>query len=85
MKPNELYEHLFGNCEIECKTELRSIASSLNGMECHMNPQTQLLIYSLFIIAGLAALSIIQGDYVNAAKLYKSVLRWAKDYTGNIW
>lgn len=37
------------------------------------------------MIAGLAALSVIRGDYATAAKQYRSVLRWAKDYTGNIW
>lgn len=31
LRPNELYKHLFSNCELECKSELRSIASSLNG------------------------------------------------------
>lgn len=64
LKPHELYNHLFSNTEIECKSELRSIASSLNG---------------------LAALCIIKSDFDGAAKRYKNVLRWSKDYTGNIW
>lgn len=34
---------------------------------------------------GLAALHIIKAEFDIAVKMYKSVLRWAKDYTGIIW
>lgn len=63
LAPIELYEHLATNAEIDCKSKLRSVISSLNG---------------------IAALYIIKEDITNAMKYYKIVLRWAKDYKGNI-
>lgn len=63
LAPIELYEHLATNAEIDCKSKLRSVISSLNG---------------------IAALYLIKEDITNAMKYYKIVLRWAKDYKGNI-
>lgn len=63
LKPDELLEHLYKNTEIEAKSQLRSIASSLNG---------------------IAAMHIITENQAEASKLYKSVLKWAKDYNEKI-
>ena len=63
LKPDELLKHLVKNTEMECKSELRTIGSSLNG---------------------LAALQLIKGNFAAAIKLYKSVMRWAKENTGDI-
>lgn len=63
LAPDELLKHLQNNNESDCKTELRTIVSSMNGM---------------------AALYIIRGELVDAEKMYRQVLRWAKDYTGAI-
>lgn len=88
LKPNELYKHLFSNCEIECKTELRSIASSLNGnittISFDRSQNVSYLTYCEYFV-GLAALSVIKNDYPTASAQYQSVLRWAKDHTGTIW
>lgn len=63
LTPNELQEHMVSNNEIECKSQLRTIASSLNG---------------------LAAIHIAKKDFSKAINCYKSVLRWANDYTGTV-
>ncbi|KAL9701718.1 hypothetical protein quinque_005159 [Culex quinquefasciatus] len=63
LTPNELREHLVLNNEMECKSALRTIVSSINGM---------------------AAVHVIRREYEQAAKLYKSALRWADDYQGTI-
>lgn len=63
LKPDELLKHLTAKNEIEAKTELRTITSSING---------------------IAALHVIRNEPVEAAKMYKSVLKWAKDYNEKI-
>lgn len=60
---DELLKHLCKKAEIEAKSELRTITSSLNG---------------------LAALHIIRKNTTDAAKMYRSVLKWAADYTDRI-
>lgn len=65
LNPDQLLEHLVSENEIECKTFLRTLISSLNG---------------------IAALHICKEEYEQAIKVYKSVLRWAKDYPEpNLW
>lgn len=56
---DQLHDHLVKKTTIECKSALRTICSSLNG---------------------IAALKIAQEDYGEAIRLYKKVLRLAKDY-----
>lgn len=63
LSPEELRKQLMANHELECKSQLRTIASSLNGQ------------------AGLHA---IRGEWDDAIRHYRSVLRWAADYTGAI-
>ncbi|XP_055320162.1 E3 ubiquitin-protein ligase SHPRH [Sitodiplosis mosellana] len=63
LKPDELLKHLMNKNEIEAKSELRTIAWSLNGA---------------------AALHLIKGENAEAIKLYRTVLKWAKDYSDKI-
>lgn len=64
LKPDDLQKHLTNTNEIQAKSELRTIGSSLNG---------------------LAGLYIIKGDTKRATNKYRSLLKWAKDYTGKVW
>lgn len=63
LKPDQLLLHLMNVNEMEAKSQLRTIGSSLNG---------------------LAALNVIKTNPAEAAKMYKSVLKWAKDYNEKI-
>lgn len=59
LKPDELLSHLLTTNENDARQELRTIASSLNG---------------------IAAIHMIKDQTADATAMYKSVLRWAKDY-----
>ncbi|XP_062553658.1 E3 ubiquitin-protein ligase SHPRH [Armigeres subalbatus] len=63
LTPTELHNHLVTSNEMDCKSQLRSIVSSINGM---------------------AAIHVIRNEYEQAIKMYKSALRWADDYKGNV-
>lgn len=63
LKPDELLDHLTTTNENDARQELRTIASSLNG---------------------IAAIHIIKEQTAEAIKMYRSVLKWAKDYCERI-
>lgn len=85
LSPDQLQQHLFAKTEMECKSELRSVASTLNGKYIESYVRTKFLIFIWFCNLGLAALHIIKGDFKAAVDNYNSVLRWASDYSGTIW
>lgn len=84
LSPEELHKHMVSNHEIECKSQLRALTSSLNGKTICLGAIGIKNAIVVECFTGLAAICVIKSEYEKAIKHYKHVLRWASDYTGTI-